>query len=245
LEDFHKKLVGSIFWIEKGYELQWTDKPLAQRIAKNSASALTHASFVSSAVEEMLAAEAISILPKGERPEVVSPLGVVPKGTEGKFRLIINIMSYVNEHLVKQKFKFEGLKDMANMAEKGNHAVSFDLTSGYYPVGLHPRTRTFTGLECKGSYYFYNCLPFGLATTPWVFSKVMRELVMDWRKGGISVLPYLDDFFFTKKGSQACMRLCRRVKQDFYDACLIINVPKCQLDPALCLRQPGFDVDMG
>ena len=50
----------------------------------------------------MLAAWAISILSKGERPEVVSPLGVDPKGTEGKFRLIIN-MSYVNEHLVKKK----------------------------------------------------------------------------------------------------------------------------------------------
>jgi hypothetical protein len=32
----------------------------------------------------------------------------------------------------------------------------------------------------------------------WVFSKVMRELVMYWRKSGISVLPYLmDDFFFS------------------------------------------------
>ncbi len=59
----------------------------------------------------MLAAGAISILPKGEMPEVVSPLGVVPKETEGKFRLIIN-MRYVNEYLVKTKFKFEMLKDL-------------------------------------------------------------------------------------------------------------------------------------
>ena len=71
----------------------------------------------------MLAAGAISILSKGERPEVVSPLGVVPKGTEGKFRLIINV-SYVNEHLAKLKLKFEGLRDLAYMAKKGNHAVS-------------------------------------------------------------------------------------------------------------------------
>ena len=42
---------------------------------------------------------------------MVSPLGVVPKGTGGKFRLIIN-MRYVNAYLVKKKFKFEGLKDL-------------------------------------------------------------------------------------------------------------------------------------
>ena len=68
------------------------------------------------------------------------------------------------------------------MAEKGDHEVPFDLTSGYCYLELHPRTRTFKKFEWKGSYYFYNCLLFGLATTPWVFSKVMRELVMYRRK---------------------------------------------------------------
>ena len=131
-------------------------------------------------------------------------MGFVPKGTEGKFRLVINIR-YVNEYLVKKKFKFEGLKDLSDLAEKGDHAVSFDLTSGYYHVELHPRTRTYNGFEKKGSYYFCNCMPFGLATAPWVFSKVMRELMIYWRKGGIIVLPYLDDFFFSKKGKQACL----------------------------------------
>ena len=91
--------------------------------------------------------------------------------------LIIN-MRYVNEHLVKKEFKVEGLKDLADLAEKGDHTVSFDLTSGYYHVGLHPRIRTFTGFEWKASYYICNCLPFGLATAPWVFSKIMSELVM-------------------------------------------------------------------
>ncbi len=66
-------------------------------------------------------------------------MGVVPKDSEGKLRLIINT-KYVNAHLVKKKFKLKGLKDLADMAEKGDHAVSFDLTSGYYHVELHPRT---------------------------------------------------------------------------------------------------------
>ena len=56
-------------------------------------------------------------LRKCYKPEVVSPLGVVPKGKEGKFRLIIN-MSNVNDHLVTNKFKFEGLSDLSDLAEK-------------------------------------------------------------------------------------------------------------------------------
>ena len=84
---------------------------------------------MTSAVEEMLAAGAISILPKRERLEVMSPLRAVPKGTEGKFRLVIN-MRYVNEYMVKKKLKFEGFKDLPDLAERGDHAISFDLTKG-------------------------------------------------------------------------------------------------------------------
>ncbi len=79
-------------------------------------------SFVTSAVEEMLAAGAISILPKEKRPEVVSPLGVIPKGKEVKFRLIINTR-YVNGYLVKKKIKFEGLKDLSLGCEGGPRSL--------------------------------------------------------------------------------------------------------------------------
>ena len=93
----------------------------------------------------MLEAGAISKLPVGFRPEVVNPLGVVSKGKEEKFRLVINV-SYANDHMVTNKFKFEGISDLANLAEKGDYAVSFDLTSRYYHVGLHPRARTYTDI---------------------------------------------------------------------------------------------------
>jgi hypothetical protein len=82
-----------------------------------------------------------------------------------------------------------------------------------------------------------------MKSAPRVFSKVMRELVMHWRKGGISVLPYPDDFF-SRKGKPACLRLCLRVRKDFYSVGLIINMPKCYLTSSLMLRQLGFDVDM-
>jgi hypothetical protein len=166
----------------------------------------------------------------------------VPKKGAGKFRLTVN-MRYVNGHLGKKAFKFEGLKDLSDLAERGDHAVSYDLMSGYYHVGLHPRSRTFVGFMWEGKYYVYNCLPFGLSTAPWVFSKVMRELVMLWRKEGIRVLPYLDDFLFMARGFWQCVRLARKVERYLVKAGLRINVPKCVTRPTQQLRQLGFDVD--
>ena len=89
----------------------------------------------------------------------------------------------------------------------------------------------------------YNCLPFGLSTAPWVFSKVTRELVMFSRRASISVLPYLDDFMFMKQGFGACVRLACRVEADLVRAGLRINVPKCRMIPAQQRRHLGFDVD--
>jgi hypothetical protein len=128
---------------------------------KNAPSALKHYEFVSGAVAEMLAENAVNRLPLGVKPMVVSSLGVVPKRGTGKFRLTVNLR-YVNRHLGKKVFKFEGLKDLADLAEMGDLAVSYDLMSGYYHVGLSPRSSTFVGFCWKGQYYEYNCLPFGL-----------------------------------------------------------------------------------
>jgi hypothetical protein len=74
---------------------------------------------------------------------------VVPKTGTDKFRLPVN-MGYVNRHLGLKAFKFEGLKDLVNLAERGDHAVSYVLMSGYYHVGLHPRSKTFVGFKWEG-----------------------------------------------------------------------------------------------
>ena len=76
---------------------------------------------------------------------VVSPLGVMPKRGTSMFRLMVN-MRYVNRHLGRKDFKFEGMRDLADLAEKGDHAVSYDLMLGFYHVSLHPRYRNYVGL---------------------------------------------------------------------------------------------------
>ena len=106
---------------------------------------------MSGAIIEMVEAGALTRLPRGQRPTVVSPIGVVPKPHSDKLRLVINLR-YVNKHLAKTVFKFEGLVDLADIAEKGDHSVSHDLKSGYYHVGLHPVTQRFVGIKWEGVY---------------------------------------------------------------------------------------------
>jgi hypothetical protein len=55
--------------------------------------------------------------------------------------------------LGQKVFKFERLKDLADLAEREDHAVSYDVMPGYFHVGLHPRSRTFVGCKWEGGYY--------------------------------------------------------------------------------------------
>ncbi len=98
--------------------------------------------------------------------------------------------------------------------------MSYDIKSGYYHVGLHPVTQRFVGIKLEGVYYVYTCLPFGLSTSPWVFSKVMRENVMFLRRCGIRVLPYLDGLFFQNIGVRACRLMGIRIERDCFKAIL-------------------------
>jgi hypothetical protein len=139
-------------WIEFGYRLLWTTEAPQRREMQNSSSASEHHEFVTNAVAEMVAEKVVTMLPPDEKPLVVSPLGVVPKKGTDKFRLTVN-MRYVNGYLGKKAFKFEGLKDLSDLAERGDHAVSYDLMSGYYHVGLDPRSMTFVGFMWGGRYY--------------------------------------------------------------------------------------------
>ena len=74
-------------WIEEGYRLLWTVSPSPRMEFANAPSAMKHSEFASCAVADMLAADAVTLLPPGVTPLVMSPLGVGPKRGTDKFRL--------------------------------------------------------------------------------------------------------------------------------------------------------------
>ena len=98
---------GVMNWIEEGYRLLRTVSPPPRGELANIPPALEHRKFVSGAVAKMQAANAMTLLPLGAKPWVVSPLGVVTKARAGKFRLTVN-MRFDNRHLGDKAFMFEG-----------------------------------------------------------------------------------------------------------------------------------------
>ena len=132
-------------WIDNGYRLLWETAAPAAKEPPNAPSAFEHKEFVNDAIKEMVEAGTLTRLPRGHRPTVVSPIGEVAKPHSDNIRLVIN-MRYANKNLTKKVFKLEGLVDLAELAEKGDHSVSYDLKLAYYHMSLHPMTRRFEGI---------------------------------------------------------------------------------------------------
>jgi len=78
-------------WIEEGYKLLWTVVAPERKEMPNAPSALEYSAFLPGAVAEMLSAGAVTLLQLGQKPTVVSPLGVVPKPHTSKYRLTVNL----------------------------------------------------------------------------------------------------------------------------------------------------------
>jgi hypothetical protein len=83
-----------------------------------------------------------------------------------------------------------------------------------------------------------------MSTIPWVFSKIVRELVIYWRSKGIYILPYLDDFWILIMGYYAGCLLAKIVKEDMRRAGLAINWDKSDDISKHERRHLGFDVDL-
>ena len=110
---------------------------------------------------------------------ICNPLSVV-ESTSGKKTLVLDLR-YVNEFLWKDKFKYEDIQTAIQMIEKGDYAIIFDLKSGYHQVDIHVDYWQYLGFSSKGEngvivYYIFRVLPFGLATAPFVFTKLLKQL---------------------------------------------------------------------
>ena len=53
-----------------------------------------------------------------------------------------------------------------------------------------------------GKLYQFNCLPFGLASAPWVFTKTLRPVIALGRELGMRLVVYIDDILLMAESKE-------------------------------------------
>ena len=228
--------------VSEGYRLLFFAKPTQV----NHPSAQEHAAFVDhdTAITELLRARCIAQC--FSCPTVCSPLMVVCN-SRGKLHLVIDLRHVNNFHKL-DKFKYEGLSQVAQMFKHDDYYISFDLKSGYHHVDINEEFWQYLGFSvgygCSRRYFMFKVVPFGLATACYVFTILVRPLVKHWRSQGLRAIVYIDDGICAASTKTLATAACTTIVEDLHRAGFVINQEKCTLEPTQIGRWLGFIIDL-
>ena len=152
----------------------------------------------------------------------------------------------MNIFLWKQNFKYEDLRIIVMMLfKRGDYLFSFDLKSGYHHVDIAKHHWKYLEFNWEGINYVFTILPFGLSTTCYMFTKVIRPLVRYWRARGLRILVYLDDGLGAMSGEQPAIEASQLVQHTLDECGFVTHPTKSIWRPSQRLIWLGFVVDVG
>lgn len=240
--------IGASSWvldiIRNGYCLPFLGQP-EKKFSNNHSSATNNADFVTKELQKLVSTGAIVEVPKPDLT-VCNPLGVV-QNSSGKLRLILDLR-YVNKHLRVIKFKYEDIRTACDLFSRGDWFFKFDYKSGYHHIDIFPEHTKFLGctwlFNGQLRYFKFAVLPFGLASAPFLFTKIQKALVKHWRCQGIRIFTYLDDGAGAESNYEDAKKTSLMVQQDIKASGFVANEEKSQWEPVQCGELLGFMIDL-
>ena len=191
-----------------------------------------------------------------EAPTCVHDIFCIPKEGGGSRSIVdcskpseLSVNNYVDE--VAVRFSYNSVDDVAAAMEVGDYLSTVDIKDAYRAVSIHPRDRDRQGLHwnfdpTEGSNCTYmkdNRLCMGLASSPYVFSKISDFVVRCAVREGVDrVINYLDDFCIVsgthikgREEQRTVIAILRRI--GFH-----ISFSKI-ISPATCTRFLGININ--
>jgi len=189
------------------------------------------------------------LLTKGAITEVMgSTLGwyslvfLVPKKS-GAFRPVFDLSS-LNDHLVIPKFHMESALTIMRCLRKGDWAVSIDIKDAYLHVPIHPQYQKYLHLAFQGKVYKFTVLPFGVATAPYVFTRIVGAMAEVIHRAGVRFHHYLDDWLIVADTPQQVIQAAEFVLKLAISLGWIPNWEKSMLTPTQSLVHVGIEYNL-
>ena len=192
--------------------------------------------------------EVTSLLAKGviesateTQPQFVGHLFLRPK-KDGGMRPIYN-MKPLNQHVLYQHFKMDNLSMVKTVIQTNDYMIKVDLKDAYQCVPIHQTDRQFMRLRWKGKLYQFTCLPFGLASGPRQFTRLMKPIVTELRKLGVRLLIYLDDILLFNQNPSQLVTDMNSLTHLLTNLGLVLNTKKSVMTPSRKMEFLGMEID--
>lgn len=220
-----------------GYKIPFKARPRHSIKIPNKRFSQSEATLVASAIEELLNSKAITKC-KSNADGIISPIFLADK-PNGQKRFILNLKR-LNEHVATPHFKLEDYRTVLRIITYGDFMTTIDLKDAYFTIPIHANDRKFLRFQFDDSIYEFVCLPFGLSSAPFCFTKLMKPIVREIRLRGIVCVNYLDDFLVFGKSFNVCRENTKIICDLITSLGFIINREKSSLIPNTSATFLGF-----
>ena len=118
-----------------------------------------------------------------------------------------------------------------------------DLKDAYFMIPIASSQRELLQFQWQGTTYQFNCLPFGLSSAPWVFTKTTRPIVTILRSLGLRMIIYIDDILIMADSPSVVKEHTAALIYLLENLGFIVNYPKSLLSPTQEIEILGFIVN--
>ena len=232
-------------WIREGVKFDFTSDPPAHRPAYDSADSISDPVRFTATRETVLKYVKIGALepvPTAEQGKgTYLTFFPVEKKTPGEWRGCLDARP-VNEALVHEHFKMEGLLTARQLIRRDDWMTTLDITEAYPHLLIHPEQRQYFRLVWEGIHYQYRALCFGVAPAPRIFTKILRPVIQKLRAAGVRCVPYLDDILILAATREESIRQSQLAVDLLVRLGFLIS-PKSCLIPARSREFLGMSID--
>lgn len=223
--------------IKEGYKIQFSKPPFLDTPVISSPKCTQLRKALQTQINRNLSSGAISVIPY-DNGQYVSRVFTVKK-SNGNDRMIIDL-SDLNKQIIKSHFKMESLDVIKSLVSSGDYFVSIDLADAFFTIPLHDDSKKYTVFEFNNCRYCYNVLPFGLTSSPRIFSKILKPVISFLRTRGIKISAYLDDIFICNNSKELLSEQLKTTISLLNSLGFTINYGKSHLIPSQSLLHLGY-----
>lgn len=223
-----------------GYKIDFDSFPVQEIIPREIIFSDSERKIVNQEIQILLFKGAI-VPSKYEHGQFVSNIFIVPK-PNGKFRPVINL-KYLNYFVTYEHFKQETFSVILDLIQENDFFTSIDLKDAYFSIPVHEDFQKFLKFIWEGQLFQFICLPFGLASAPRIYTKVLKPVYAWFRKQGFRCSYYIDDSLNMNKDRDVCRSNALKMSETLDSLGYTINKEKSVFVPTQRIVFFGFIID--
>ncbi|KAJ8910794.1 hypothetical protein NQ315_004519 [Exocentrus adspersus] len=126
----------------------------------------------------------------------------------------------------------EDIRTVCRLLQKNMFLSSIDLKDAYFLLLIAQEHRKYLRFVFQNVLYEFSVLPFGLASAPYAFTKILKPVVQYLMSNGVICVNYLDDFLILGCTEQECSRNVEFALDTLASLGFIVNIEKSVLQPS-------------